>query len=230
MKTIEGFTDARAEGLTDEQVIERVKAGDTTLYEIIMRRYNQRLFRVASAILRDAAEAEDVMQDAYVRAYQHLHQFAGESPFAIWLMRIAVNESLRRLRLRKRVSQLDEYDADDERLMNVVEMSPDPEQSASSTETTQILEQAIMDLPFQFRTVVMLRDIEQMSTAETAAALDLSQENVKVRLHRGHALMRDWIFTRMGENSRSAFGFLGDRCNHVVASVLARIAQLNTQA
>ena len=112
--------------------------------------------------------------------------------------------------------------------MNVVEMSPDPEQSASSAETTQILEQAIMDLPFQFRTVVVLRDIEQMSTAETAAALELSQENVKVRLHRGHALMRDWIFTRMGENSRSAFGFLGDRCNRVVASVFSRIEQLNS--
>ena len=104
---IEGFTDARAEGMTDELVVERVKAGDAALYEIIMRRYNQRLYRLATAILRDAAEAEDVMQDAYVRAYQHLHQFAGESPFAIWLTRIAVNESLRRLRLRKRVSQLD---------------------------------------------------------------------------------------------------------------------------
>jgi RNA polymerase sigma-70 factor, ECF subfamily len=162
-----------------------------------------------------------------VRAYQFLHQFAGDSAFSTWLTRIAVNESLRRLRLRKRVSQLDEFDPEDESPMDVVEMSPDPEQSASSTETARILEQAILDLPYQFRTVVMLRDVEQMSTAETAAALELSQENVKVRLHRGHALMRNWMFARLGENSKSAFGFMGDRCDHVVVSVFARIEQLN---
>jgi RNA polymerase sigma-70 factor (ECF subfamily) len=226
MKSTEEFV-AAAKGMTDELVVERVKAGDTALYEIIMRRYNQRLYRVASAILRDGVEAEDVMQDAYVRAYQHLNQFAGNSSFSTWLTRIAVNESLRRLRLRKRISQLDEFDPDDESLMNVVEMSPDPEQRASSTETTQILEQAILDLPYQFRTVVMMRDVEQMSTAETAEALELSEENVKVRLHRGHALMRGWLFARLGENSKSAFGFMGDRCDHVVVSVFARIEQLN---
>jgi RNA polymerase sigma-70 factor, ECF subfamily len=226
MKSTEEFV-AAAKGMTDELVVERVKAGDTALYEIIMRRYNQRLYRVASAILRDGVEAEDVMQDAYVRAYQHLNQFAGDSSFSTWLTRIAVNESLRRLRLRKRISQLDEFDPDDESLMNVVEMSPDPEQRASSTETTQILEQAILDLPYQFRTVVMMRDVEQMSTAETAEALELSEENVKVRLHRGHALMRGWLFARLGENSKSAFGFMGDRCDHVVVSVFARIEQLN---
>jgi RNA polymerase sigma-70 factor, ECF subfamily len=227
MKLTDKFAGSAKEGMTDELVVERVKAGDTALYEIIMRRYNQRLYRVASAILRDGGEAEDVMQDTYVRAYQFLHQFAGDSAFSTWLTRIAVNESLRRLRLRKRVSQLDEFDPEDESPMDVVEMSPDPEQSASSTETARILEQAILDLPYQFRTVVMLRDVEQMSTAETAAALELSQENVKVRLHRGHALMRNWMFARLGENSKSAFGFMGDRCDHVVVSVFARIEQLN---
>ena len=228
MKMPEEFVAANAKGMTDELVVERVRAGDTALYEIIMRRYNQRLYRVASAILRDSAEAEDVMQDTYVRAYRYLHQFAGESSFSTWLTRIAVNESLRRLRLRKRISQLDDFDPDDESpMMNVVEMSPDPEQSASNSETTRILEQAILDLPYQFRTVVMMRDVEQMSTSETAAALELSQENVKVRLHRGHALMRGWLFARLGENSSSAFGFMGRRCDHVVSSVLSRIEQLN---
>jgi RNA polymerase sigma-70 factor, ECF subfamily len=227
MKLNENPADSVTEGMTDELVIERVRAGDTALYEIIMRRYNQRLYRVASAILRDRGEAEDVMQDTYVRAYQFLRQFAGDSSFSTWLTRIAVNESLRRLRLRKRVSQLDEFCPEDESPMDVAEMSPDPEQSASSSETARILEQAILDLPYQFRTVVMLRDVEQMSTAETAAALELSQENVKVRLHRGHALMRDWMFARLGENSKSAFGFMGDRCDHVVVSVFARIEQLN---
>ena len=101
METIETLERARSEGWTDQEVIERVKAGDTALYEIIMRRYNQRLYRVARAILRDDAEAEDVIQDAYVRAYQHLDQFAGRAPFSSWLTRIAVHEALRRIRWRK---------------------------------------------------------------------------------------------------------------------------------
>src|SRR2546430_9384578 len=105
MDTIGILEKAKLEGWTDEEVIERVKAGQTPLYEIIMRRYNQRLYRVARAILRDDAEAEDVMQDAYVRAYQNLHQFAGRAPFSTWLTRIAVNESLGRLKLRKRIDQ-----------------------------------------------------------------------------------------------------------------------------
>jgi RNA polymerase sigma-70 factor (ECF subfamily) len=228
MEITEKFAANTGEDNSDESIVERVKAGDSALYEIIMRRYNQRLYRVASAILRDGGEAEDVMQEAYVRAYQHLHQFAGESAFSLWLTRIAVNEALRRLRQRKRISQLDErelddFDIDHESPMNITEDSPNPQQYASNQEVTRVLEEAIMDLPYQFRTVVMMRDIEQMSTADTAAALELTQENVKVRLHRGHAMMRSWLFTRLGENSRTAFGFLGDRCDHVVLSVLARI-------
>src|SRR5437667_8964119 len=131
MDTIGILEKAKLEGWTDEEVIERVKAGDTALYEIIMRRYNQRLYRVARAILRDDAEAEDVLQDAYVRAYQHLEQFAGRAPFSAWLTRIAVNEALGRLRLRKRNQQLDDKDPDGELSMNMVETSPDPEQSAT---------------------------------------------------------------------------------------------------
>ena len=100
MQTSETLERARSEGWTDQEVVELVKAGDTALYEIIMRRYNQRLYRVARAILRDDAEAEDVIQDAYVRAYQHLGQFAGRAPFSTWLTRIAVHEALRRMRWR----------------------------------------------------------------------------------------------------------------------------------
>ena len=228
METIAKLAAATGEDNSDESIIARVRAGDTAAYEIIMRRYNQRLYRVARAILRDSGEAEDVMQETYVRAYQHLHQFAGESAFSVWLTRIAVNEALRRLRQRKRISQLDEHDFQEfdthqESPMDIAADSPNPEQCASNREGTRVLEEAIMDLPYQFRTVVMMRDIEQLSTADTAAALGLTQENVKVRLHRGHAMMRSWLFARLGENSRSAFGFLGDRCDFVVHSVLARI-------
>ena len=144
MGTIEVVERAGFEASSDEEIVERVKSGDTALYEIIMRRYNQRLYRVARAILHDDAEAEDVMQDAYVRAYQHLDQFAGRAAFSTWLTRIAVHEALSRLRSRQRNQQLQMEDTgqDGEPYMNVVETSPDPEQSASRAELGQLLEEA----------------------------------------------------------------------------------------
>jgi RNA polymerase sigma-70 factor (ECF subfamily) len=208
---------------SDEEVVERVKAGETALYEIIMRRYNQRLYRVARAILRNDAEAEDVMQDAYVRAYQHLGQFAGKSSFSTWLTRIAVNEALGRLKLRNRIDQLDTDEPNEEIFMGLTENAPDPEATASNGELNQLLESALLELPEQYRTVIMLRDVEEMSTAETAAALDLTEENVKVRLHRGRLMIRNWLIERVGANCRNAFPFMGDRCDRVVATVFARI-------
>src|SRR3954468_20468915 len=114
---------ARTEDWSDEQVVERVLAGETALYEILMRRYNQRLYRVARAILRDDGEAEDVMQDAYVRAYQHLEQYSGTAPFSAWLTRIAVHEALSRLQLRNRNQQLPELDQDGESTMEIADTS-----------------------------------------------------------------------------------------------------------
>lgn len=214
---------AKCEGWTDLEVVERVKAGETALYEIIMRRYNQRLYRVARAILRDDGEAEDVMQDAYVRAYQHLDQYAGAAPFSTWLTRIAVNESLTRLKSRNRSRQLEDDDWNGDGPMHVADNSPDPEQSASVAELGHLLEQAVLDLPEQYRTVVMLRDIEELNTAETAAALDLTEENVKIRLHRGRAMARQWLFDRVGSQTKDAFPFMGVRCDRVVAMVFDKL-------
>jgi RNA polymerase sigma-70 factor (ECF subfamily) len=228
MKTIGTLEKARLEGWTDEEVVERVKDGDTALYEIIMRRHNQRLYRVARAILRDDAEAEDVMQDAYVRAYQHLHQFAGRAPFSAWLTRIAVHEALARLRLRSRSQQLEDTEQDGEINMNIVETSLDPEQCASRAELGQFLEEAVLGLPEQYRAVVILRDIEELSTSETAAALDLTEQNVKVRLHRGRAMVRGWLFARVGPEAKNAFSFMGVRCDRVVHSVFARLAEMSS--
>jgi len=224
METIEGLKSAGApEAWTDEEVIERVRAGNTASYEIIMRRYNQRLYRVARAILRDDGEVEDVIQDTYVRAYQNLHQFAGYALFSAWLTRIAVHEALRRVRLRNRSQQLDEFEQDEEGSMKAVETSPDPEQRASNAEFGRLLEEVVLELPDAYRTVVMMRDIEQMSTAETAVALDLSEQNVKVRLHRGHAMLRSSLTARLGEAHRTAFSFMGYRCDRVVRCVFLRI-------
>jgi RNA polymerase sigma-70 factor, ECF subfamily len=227
METIGVLEKAGSQSWTDQEVIERVKAGDTALYEIIMRRYNQRLYRIARSILRDDAEAEDVIQGAYVRAYQHLDQFAGYASFSTWLTRIAVHEALRRLRFRNRNQQLEDTELDEEGSMSVVETSLDPEQRACIAELGQLLEEAVLRLPGQYRTVVMLRDVEEMSTAETAAALDLSEQNVKVRLHRGRAMMRRSLFERVGGSGRDAFPFMGSRCDRVVAGVFARLRELS---
>lgn len=226
METTASLEQARIEGWTDEQVIARVLTGDVALYEIIMRRYNQRLYRIARSILRDDSEAEDVVQDAYVNAYQHLGQFAGYSSFATWLTRIAVHQALRRLPARKRALLMEEIEGEGEDSMGVAEMSLNPEQNASLLEVSRLLEDAVLHLPERYRSVIMMRDIEEMSTADTAAALDLTEQNVKIRLHRGHAMMRDLLCERVGAQGKFAFPFMGQRCDRVVAGVFARLRSL----
>ncbi len=215
----------KPESLTDEEVVSRVRAGETVLYEIIMRRYNQRLYRVVRAILHNDAESEDVMQDAYVRAYEHLDQFAARAPFSAWLTRIAVHEALARLRQRKRQEPLDDDENDGELSMKMTSQSPDPEQNASGAQLRDLLEEAVLGLPEHYRSVIMLRDIEELSTAETAHVLDLSEENVKVRLHRGHGMIRSWLFERIGTGAKEAFPFMGVRCDRVVKGVFERLEE-----
>jgi RNA polymerase sigma-70 factor, ECF subfamily len=215
----------KPESLTDQEVVRRVQAGETALYEVIMRRYNQRLYRIARAILHNDEEAEDVMQDAYVRAYEHLDQFAARSPFSAWLTRIAVHEALARLRVRSRNQSLDDTEYDGDLSMKMTSKSPDPEQSASGAQLRDLLEEAVLGLPENYRTVIMLRDIEELSTAETAHALDLTEDNVKIRLHRGHGMIRSWLFERIGTRAKEAFPFMGVRCDRVVAAVFGRLAK-----
>jgi len=216
----------RTEPMSDEEIVRRVLNGEIALFELIMRRFNQRLYRVARAILRDDSEAEDVMQDAYVRAYEHLSQFAGRSQFATWLTRIAIHEALARVQRRKRTEQLgndwEESGIDGE--VNVAASALNPEEQLSVAELGRALEDAILAIPEQYRLVLMMRDVEQLSTTETAAALDLSEENVKVRLHRARAMVRKILSARAGVEAPRAFGFMGERCDRVVARVMQKIA------
>lgn len=216
------FQQATAEAWTDEDVVARVLTGEVELYEIIMRRYNQRLYRIARAILRSNDEAEDVVQDAYVRAYEHLHQFLGRSRFSTWLTKIAVHEALSRAQKLNRSQELEAM-IPQEQEAALTEPSISPEQQASQTEMERLLEEAILTLPEHFRTVLMMRDIEEMSTSETAVALDLSEENVKVRLHRARILLRDELVARASASRSRVFPFMGARCDRVVRIVLARI-------
>jgi RNA polymerase sigma-70 factor (ECF subfamily) len=217
---------ARIEQWTDEQVAERVLQGETALFEVLMRRHNQRLYRVARTILRDDAEAEDVMQDAYVRAFQHLAQFEARAKFSTWLTRIAVNEALGRLRRRSRYQSIEPDEPNGDLMQLLTSSAASPEQQASSAETVALLESAILSLPETYRTALVMRDVEDMTTAETAQALDISEENVKIRLHRARALLRKELYARAGASSAAAFQFHAVRCDRVVSNVFARLAQL----
>src|SRR5262245_33181870 len=204
--------------ISDEEIVRRVSGGETYLFEIIMRRYNQRLFRVVRAILRDDNETEEVMQEAYVRAFEHLGQFEGRSKFSTWLTKIAVYEAYARMRSRERVSDSDKYWED---LIATADRSP--EEKTFDSEMRSLLENAVDSLPDEHRAVFVLRDIEGMSTGETAESLSISEENVKVRLFRARAAIRRQLFERAGTASSQAFQFLGARCDRLVQQVLERI-------
>ena len=207
--------------LSDEEVVSRVLGGDTALFEVLMRRHNQRVYRAARAILRDEREAEDVMQDAYVKAYAHLGQFDGRAQFSTWLTKIAVHESLARVRRRRRYEPLD--DAPMERAMPTM-TSPDPERQAFGRELGALIESAVDALGDGYREVFMLRQVEGLSTAETAVALGVSEDVVKTRLSRARQALQQDLLDRAGVATSSAFTFGQDHCDRVVAAVMARIA------
>jgi RNA polymerase sigma-70 factor (ECF subfamily) len=212
------------EPLSDEEVVTRVLAGETGMFEIIMRRHNQLLYRVARAILRNDGEAEDVMQDAYVRAYEHLGQFAAKAKFSTWLTRIAVHEALSRQRRGNRHQELEPMsEREGDPMDRFASLAPDPEQQASNSEVRRLLEEAVEKLPDAYRTIFILRDIEDMSTTEAADVLEITEDNVKVRLHRARALLRKSLYARAGMERKEAFNFHAVRCDRVVKNVFERI-------
>lgn len=213
--------------VSDEEIVERVLAGDSVLFEIIMRRYNQLLYRVARSILRNDTEAEDVMQDAYVRAYEHLSQFAGRSQFKTWLTRIAIHEALARVRREKRFEAPGADQEEGDGMEQFASAQRSPERQVADVELRNLLEQSILELPEAYRSVYMLRDVEQMSINDVSKTLDLSENTVKVRLHRARRALRKMIMSRTGEQVLSAFAFEAPRCDRVVARVFERITATN---
>ncbi|MFB3902997.1 MAG: RNA polymerase sigma factor [Acidobacteriota bacterium] len=211
--------------LTDEDVVTRVLDGETALFEVIMRRHNQRLYRTVRAILGSDDEAEDVMQDVYVQAYRNLAQFEGRASLATWLTRITVNQCFSRLRKRRHF-----YPIDTEREMKMIERMddgrPGPEKQMLNREVRHVLELAIEQMPARYRSVLILRDVEGLSTAEAAESLGMSVEAVKVNLHRGRAYLRKALEQKGGETLRNVFAFEAPRCNRVVANVMAIISTL----
>ena len=209
---------------SDAVLVGRVLAGETALFERIMRRHNQRVFRAARAIVRDDAEAEDVMQETYTRAFAHLGQFRGDAQLGTWLVRIAVHEAFARVRRQRRLAPLPPGDDMEALPMPDRAMPIDPERAANNAELRRLLERAIDDLPETYRTVFVLREVEGLSTATTAECLGVSEEVVKTRLLRARTRLRDGLYERAGAVASDAFTFGAERCDRVVAAVLNRLA------
>jgi RNA polymerase sigma-70 factor, ECF subfamily len=203
--------------LPDEEIVPRVLEGETSLFELIVRRYNQRLFRVTRAILRDDDAAEDAMQEAYLRAFAKLDQFAGEAKFSTWLTKIAVYEALGRLRRAESRQELPE----------IMDTHDNPERAAYGQELRIAIEVAVDNLPPLYRSVFVLREMEEMSVAETADCLGITQESVKTRMHRARALLRGQLERAIGEASAQVFSYLGHRCDRMTHNVMMRITHLS---
>jgi RNA polymerase sigma-70 factor, ECF subfamily len=207
----------------DDTLIEQVLGGNTGLFELLMRRYNERVYRAVRSIVRDEREVEDVMQQAYVNAFTHLRQFNGSARFSTWLTRIAVNEALARVRRQGRYDAFDEESSNVE-LFTTLNQSENPERQALAHELRDLLEWAIDRIPGGMREVFVLREVEGLSTLEAAECLGVSEDVVKTRLSRARAMLRRLLIERTGAAAAEAFRFYRPRCDRVVANVLERIA------
>jgi RNA polymerase sigma-70 factor (ECF subfamily) len=207
------------------ELVALLRAGHAAAFATVMRGNNQRLYRLARGVLRDEAEAEEVVQESYLRAFTHLDGFKGESSLATWLARIVVNEALGRLRRRRPTVDIDDVA---ETLAAappspLTRDEPSPEQAMARQEIRRAIERAVDALPSSFRAVFIMRAIEQMSIAETAACLGIPAETVKTRFHRANKLLRQSLSAQFGTILDGAFPFLGARCDRLVATVLGRL-------
>lgn len=212
-------------GLSDAALVERMRAGDEAAVRALVRRHNRRLFRVARGVLRDDAEAEDVVQETYVRAFANLSRFRGEAGIATWLTRIAFNEALGRRRRRRPaedIAAVGDLSADDPRV--VAFPSPTAEAEAGRSQARALLEPLIDSLPPDFRVVLILRDVEGLTAEETAEHLGIRPETAKTRLHRARRLLRAALLERLGGGFGDLYPFDGARCAEMADRVVARLA------
>lgn len=216
-------------GRDDAALIGRIIRREQGAFESLMRQHNGRLFRVARAILKDDAAAEDVLQEAYLDAYRHLDDFRGQSQLGTWLVRIVANRALMSLRRQKRervvvsISDRGTGAADEAGLEIPDDTSESPPAATLRGEVRRILERRIDELPVAFRTVFVLREVEDLSVAETAECLGIPPATVRTRLFRARTLLRDALARDIDTATGDVFGFAGARCDRIVARVLARL-------
>src|SRR5882757_444272 len=213
-------------GTPDAELVQRARARDEAAIRIIMQSNNRRLYRLARGILRNDGEAEDVVQETYVRAFTHLEQFRGDSSLSTWLSRIAMNEALGRLRRQRPGVELDSLPqgALEAQIIQFPHAaSDDPEKSMAQREIQHVVEHAIDELPEAFRLVFITRVIEGMNVEETAEILSLKPETVKSRLHRARNMLRENVEKKIGPVVMQAFPFAGKRCERLTDTVLKRL-------
>ncbi len=213
--------------MDDGDLVRRALARDSSAFRAIMQAYNRRLYRIARSILRDEAEAEDAVQESYVRAFTHLQNFRGESSLATWLSRITINEALGRLRARRvtvDIATVETRGAAAEIIpFPLTSRSDDPERTMAQRQLLQLVEKATDNLPEVYRTVFITRVIEGMSVEETADILNLRPETVKTRLHRARRLVHEQLNKQIGPVLMDAFPFAGRRCERMTAAVMNRL-------
>ena len=217
--------------MSDSELARRISAGDHAAFEALMRMLNRPLFRVARSILKDDAEAEDALQEAYAIAYSGMSKFRSEAKLSTWLTRIVINESLGRLRKQKRDRVVIPFsnDGHEEEAMQEAAVSDDSKTSPEATtlrgEIRDLLERKIDELPMAFRTVFMMRELEEMTVEETAQCLDIPEATVRSRLFRAKGLLRESLAREIDVATADAFAFAGERCDRIVSTVLRRITQ-----
>ncbi len=216
------LADYKPTQITDEEIVRRVVAGEKALFEILMRRYNQTVFRIVRSYLKDQDEVEDAMQNSYLKAFDRLYQFQGSSSFSTWLIRISINEALLRLKQINRTKRVF-FHGDDSQTSSINQIADkmNPEKAVIRNETKQLLEEAIDRLPEKYRVIYMLKEVEGLSSPQIQEALDISESNIKVRLHRAKRLLQESLFelTSGGE----VFEFGNSRCDALVNFVMSRI-------
>jgi RNA polymerase sigma-70 factor (ECF subfamily) len=213
------------QALADEPLVRLASQGDESAIRILIQRHNRRLFRIARSVLRDDAEAEDVVQETYVRAFSNLGSFRGEARLSTWLTRIALNEALGRARRRRPTVELSDAEMREGRVLMFppASTSTDPESETARSEFRRVLEDAVDALPEAFRVVFVLRDVEGMDTEETASQLSIRPETVKTRLHRARRTLRTAIERRLSATFSELFPFDGERCSHMADRVIERL-------
>jgi RNA polymerase sigma-70 factor, ECF subfamily len=221
------FSSTPLAAFSEAELIQRAKAREETAIRAILQANNRRLFRIARGILRNDSEAEDVVQETYVRAFTHLAEFRGDSGLSTWLSRIAMNEALGRLRRQRPGVELSSLPSGmlEAQIIQfpLLSATDDPERTMAQREIQRVVEGAIDELPEPFRMVFITRVVEGMNVEETADILDLKPETVKTRLHRARAMLRDNVEKKIGPVVMDAFPFAGRRCDRVTEAVLKRL-------
>ena len=212
----------------DEELVEQVLAGATELFEVLVRRYNQRLYRIQRSYIRDEELVKDALQSTYLKAFEKLDQFRGEAQFSTWITRIAIHEALKHRQRENRYAQLQPVGASRPETEEESGSGGNPEEEAVNENLRRLLENAIDTLGPKYRSVYMMREIEQMSTKETAKCLNLTRSNVKVRLHRARRMLREELENRVKDTD--IFNFRGRRCDLIVFSVMKLIKKSEGRA